>query len=414
MNPEYGALVPTHIDPHGYPYEGFEADPYMYPLPFAPSSASHGLVPGHPHTRSPSRFPQYTDEAILSDAPPMMSSQSFPDHGNVPFVDAFLGGAVDQQPDFSLAEPPAVTPVVVRKKPSGYFKVLERFQINPVSFNFNEVIDGIVNNPAPLSTMWSGILTGSKYDRNYQTVLLILERVFTTLLDDTVRRLRDEAQVQQLAVFLRQIWTAVLPVYADIVEKWIVEYHNSNSASFFKDLDTDDWDEEDEAREKRLDELDQEIEELQAEIEAWERISRNYPGIDSRAVAFAQQKLYFVQRLGLTLSVPTETATCFVEGGKMGYPTVPEWEHPEIRRKRKIRDVMTAGVAAELNDSSLYQPLAEQAMGIPANGFCFEPGVVVDPRWGSWTSQGWDVELPEYARPTSHHRLSLDALSAFN
>lgn len=416
----------------------------MVPLPFAPSSASHGLVPSQARSRSTARIPHLSDEQLLVDAPFAGSSQSVKNPAEMSFVDLFLGTTADPpmasavmpfvEPaaQFGLApqysapmdavEPDQhVVPVVSRKKPSGYFKALEKFTINSIPFNFGEMVDAVVNESSHLSTMWSGILTGTKFDRNYQAVLQLIEKVFTALLDDTVRRLRDDAQAQQIAVFLRQIWTALLPVCAESVEKWIVNYHKENSASFFKDLDTDEWDEDDEAREKRLDELDQEIEELQAEIEAWERIQRNYPGIDPRATQFVQSKLLFAQRLNLFLSVPTESTSSFLDGGLIGQFSLPAWEHPQLRVKHKIRDVMMSSVAYEMSTLGSYQRLSEQSAGIPAHGYCFEPSVVLDSRWETATPSGWVVDLPpdeNYAarnnKQSSLHRLSLDALSAFN
>ena len=441
---DYGQVLQVHPDVLPYHYDGYSADAYMVPLPFGTSSASHGLVPSQTRSRSTTRMPHLSDEHLLVDAPFAGSSQSMGNPSDISFVDAFLGSTTEPQMTSAVSpfvEPaaqfglvpqytapmdtaetdPHVVPVVTRKKPSGFFKALEKFTINTIPFNFGEMVDAGINDSSHLSTMWSGILTGSKFDRNYQVILMLIERVFTALLDDTVRRLRDDAQAQQIAVFLRQIWTALLPVCAETVEKWIVNYHKENNASFFKDLDTDEWDEDDEAREKRLDELDQEIEELQAEIEAWERIQRNYPGIDPKATQFVQSKLLFAQRLNLFLSVPAESTSSFLEGGLMGPFSLPVWEHPQLRVKHKIRDVMMSAVSYEMSTLGSYQRLSEQSAGIPAHGYCFEPSVVLDSRWETAVPSGWVVDLPpdeNYAamnnKQSSSHRLSLDALSAFN
>ena len=399
----------------------------MVPLPYPPASASYPEL----HTRSPSRY-----ETSLRDAPAATSSQSYPDNYNVSFADTFISGglvdnvnvsapvAMETTPQFGFpqqsplgASGPAVVPTVVRKKPSGFFALLDKFVISGIEFDFSELVSSVVGcdnkSSDQLSTMWSGILTGSKLDRNYQTILLIIEKVFTRFLDETIKRLRDELKAHQLAVFLRQVWTAILPVSSESVERWIIDYHSVNADSFYKDVGLDEWDAEDEAKEKQLDELDQELEELQAEIDVWERIQRNYPSnSDEKALRFVESKLLFAQRLNLLASVSAEATTAFLDGGFLEKPTIPLWEHPERRKKLKIRDIMNSAVVTELGSESYYTNGEDEAMGIPASGFCFEPGVVADSRWDSWAFPGWTVE--QQAQPPHHHRLSLDALSAFN
>ena len=211
-----------------------------------------------------------------------------------------------------------------------------------------------------------------------------------------------------MAVFLRQIWTAILPVCSETVERWIIDYHSKNADSFHKDVDHDEWDEEDEAREKQLDELDQELEELQAEIDAWENLQP-----DERAMRFMECKLLFAQRLNLLASVSTRAGSNFLDGGFMEKPVIPSWEHPERRKKLQIRDLMNSAVVMELGNDAYYTDGQDEAMGVPASGFCFEPGVVADSRWESMAFQGWTVEGITYKQSTEK-RLSLDALSAFN
>jgi hypothetical protein len=453
ITPQYDN--PQHHIPSQYYGDYYPMDGYMAPLPLPPSSASYpALVPSHTRTRSPSRICQYDTADVLRDAPPVASSQSYPENYNVSFADAFMmGGLQDnlsespvpfmettpqfgfpQQSPLGVPVPVAdvqheteyTIPTVVRKKPSGFFQVLERFSISPIDFNYSDLVASVVNDPAQLSTMWSGILSGSKLDRNFTIMLFIMEKVFMRFLEETVRRLRDDLQAQQLAVFLRQIWTALLPVCSETVEKWIVNYHEENSASFFKEVDTDEWDEEDESREKILDDLDQELQELQAEIDIWEGMQRHYPGAcDERAARFIDNKLFFVQRLNLLASIPTESTSKYQDGGFMEKPELPAWEHPIRRKKLQIRDMMCASVISELGTEGMFTN-DDNAMGIPASGFCFEPGVLGDHRWDSWNSPGWIVDVgdlpsenvapPEALEPAPkrHHRPSLDALSAFN
>ena len=440
---QYGQAHHFQEQHYGDPYS---MNGYMAPLPFAPSSASYpGFVASHSRARSPSRVHRYEEDEYLRDAPQALSSQSYPSGYNMSFADAFLSGGLEdnvnmspvglmettpqfgfpQQSPLGMSAPLADAPSPVefmdqqtstRKKPTGFFKVLEKFSISPVNFDFRNLVESVVNDPSQLSTMWSGILTGTKLDRNYAIMLFIMEKVFTRFLDETVRRLRDEMQSPQLAVFFRQIWTALLPVCSESVERWIVEYHETNAVSFCKDAETDEWDEEDEAREKIVDDLDQELEELQTEIDMWESIQRNYPsGCDDRAMRFMESRLLFSQRLNLLASVPGEASSNFLDGGFMEKPQLPAWEHPVRRKKLQIRDMLHASLINELGMSDAMFSSEDCAMGIPASGFCFEPGVVADQRWETWTSPGWIVDDQNvHNNHQKHHRLSVDALSAFN
>lgn len=437
MAPHYDQYGPVHHIQEPYYGEVYNPNGYMAPLPLAPSSASYpGLVAGHTRNRSPSRIQPYEEEEYLRDAPPAVSSQSYPSQYNVSFADQFIMdalednvnmspplGAMETTPQFGfpqqspLMDAPSpveyMEPSVVRNKPTGFFKVLEKFRIPAISFNFSELVEFVVNDSERFTKMWSGSLTGSKLDKNYSILLAILEKVFFRYLDETICRLRDEMQAHQLAVFYRQIWTALLPVCAETVERWIIDYHNTNSLSFCKAIDTDEWDDEDNAREKILDELDEELQDLQTEIEAWESLQRSFPtGCDERATRFMESRLLFAQRLNLLASIPSESTSPFLDGGFLEKPKLTAWEHPVRRKKLKIRDMLQAALEMELNSDGFFSSENDVAMGVPASGFCFEPGVVCDQRWETWTSPGWLVD--EQHNNQLPHRLSLDALSAFN
>lgn len=419
---------------------------FMVSQAYYPSSASHpALMAAQMQIRSPSRIPQSqmsSGEMRFVDGPPLMSSQAFPDYGSSGFnlseftsepTEAVMVAPIGDTPQFGAApfpqaspEAPYVVPTVVRKKPSGFFRVLETFELNRVNFNFDDMIQEVIGQPSSVSSeMWSGLLTGSRFDRNYKIILALMEKVLTSIIGETVRRLRDECQAQQLAVFVRQIWTALLPVCAEVVEKYIVEYHKANHESFFKD-ETDEWDAEDEAREKRLDELDAELEALQAEIDGWEILERNFLNDDYAARVFVHTKQLFAQRLLFVNSAPVSSDAKFIDGGKI--PQLAPWQHPEVRRKAQIRDALVADMQEALAG---FAPFENEKIGIPVDGFCFEPGVKTDPRWDAWTSPGWHVLLPENyvaadenTAPASEakatlgqfkdqRRLSLDAFSAF-
>ena len=319
-----------------------------------------------------------------------------------------------------------VVPTVIRKKPSGYFRALETFTLNRIPIDTQALIAEILPNPTGFgSTMWSGVLTGTKLDRNYSIVLAVIEKVTMAVLDETVRRLRDECDAHQLAVFVRRIWSVVLPMAAQQLEKFIINYHAENHAAFFKELD-DEWDSEDEAREKKLDELDAELAEIQAEIDEWEAVQRGLTS-DPRCDAFLRSQAEFQRKLDLVASVKVDSSTPFLPGGAI--PVMPPWEHPAIRMKRRIEASLKADLEDQTQQLGAYL-IPDHVTGIPVSGFCFEE-VAADSQWDTWTGTGWDVDVDmENVRPVgtpelvladmggaktegSNRRLSLDALKAF-
>ena len=410
-------------------YQVSDEQQHVYSLPYHPSSASHsGFLATQSDRRSPPRIPQCqksSGDMFLVDGPSTMSSQSVPDFGVGSFnLHEFTADPneamvmISDTPQFGAApfphsspEVPYVVPTVVRKKPSGFFRVLETFDIDRVKFNFDEMIQAVVARPnSVVSEMWSGLLTGTRFDRNYTIVIALMEKVLMSIIDETVRRLRDECQAQQLAVFVRRIWTALLPVCAEVVEKYIEEYHATSHESFFKEV-SDEWDAEDETREKRLDELDAELEVLQAEISGWESLQSHFLQEDYSARLFVHNKQLFLHRLEFVENYPVDASSKFLADGNH-VPQLPDWQHPETRRKAQVREALVADMHEAL---STFEKFDNEKIGIPVDGFCFEAGVKTDPRWDAWNTAGWTVLLPdENVVPPQTRRLSVDAFSAFH
>ena len=432
-------------------YNAIAGDQYLQPMPFIPSSVSHpALLPSSLRTRSPSRISQSNGqgEVYFVNGPSVASSQSY----SVPrgsFVDEFLAsssGQSEQVGGYSAMLPPTggtpdfgdYTPhrAAATTGVDQLFKALENFVPPQVSFNFTEVVGQVLAERGGLTNtmMWTGLLTGTKLDKNYKILLTLTEKALALHIDETVRKLREDQKEYQLAVFVRRFWTALLPAFGEVIEKWICGYHKQNYEGFYKDVETDEWDAEDESREKQLDELDQELEDLQGEIEEWERIQRNYLSYDDRAALYLRSKKLFEQRILLLDAVEVDTSTKFLEGGSLRTPSLPEWEHPEVREKQRLRSLFQA----DFDEACISQNLEfdDSSMGIPPNGFCFEPGVLTDSKWDHWVPTTWeaipmDTDL-ENIRPLSPpgdlfespfdkisdpprtHRPSLDALKAFD
>ena len=357
------------------------------------------------------------------------SSQSYANGSAKAFVNEFLGPSSGQSvyaggtPEFGEH----YAQEVARDRPHKLFRVLESFKVPEVSLNAADVVSQLLAERFDFhSVMWSGVLTGSKLDKNYKIILALMEKALVSVIDETVRSLRDNHDAVQLAVFIRRLYTIQLPNCGKLVEKWICDYHAKNFEAFYREGESDEWDAEDEGREKELDQLDEELEELKAEIENWERIERNYLAFDEKAALFIRSKRLFEQRLLLIESVPVESTSAFLEGGSDPNPVLPPWEHPEVREKHRLRAVFQAELDEIISSDTLE---IDKSMGIPPNGFCFEPGVVKDSRWDQYRATPWeaifmeeDVEnLGLAASPmgdknasSRSHRLSLDALKAFN
>lgn len=447
-------------------------DAYLAALPFAPSSASHpGLVSSHPQPRSPSRIPQHAplmNEPYFVNGPPIGSSQAFVnqflsqvsplDHLEVPvpyyavaqspapqmgtFADPMSGtpefGAVyPQHSPVSVVKLPSaesefVVPAVTRKKSSGIFKVLDDYSVPETRIDIPDLVKEVLANPLNMgSNMWSGLLTGTKFDKNYMSILLVMEKIHSAILEENLRKIKDQAQ--PLSVFLKRIWTPVLASAATDIEKFIIEYHKESCLGFYTDIQ-DEWDAEDEEREGRLDALDAELSELQAEIDQWEIIQKSVINSDSRMAEFLRSKSQFRKQLEAIESVAVDSKTQYLAAGAK--PQLPAWEHPEIREKLKIQKLLQAEVdEAIAGFSNRFPNVDDASMGIPVGGFCFEPGVEMDSRWENWRPTGWEVDLSgqqdenDPMRPmatpglvieephkeaSGNRRLSMDALRAFN
>lgn len=425
------------------------------------SSVPHPMSGRSEHrTRSPSRFSQLNQqgEVYFVNRPAVSSTpQSYPIPAEC-FVDEFLVGqgpvesaqagfpAIGGTPEFGDIHPapPANRPIVREcsshrggdNKLCFFFKVLESFVVPEVSLDAAEIVSQALSSKFPTdSVMWSGMLTNSKLDRNYKVCLILLEKGLTSVIDATHRKLLEVTgnQAQHLVVFLRRIWTGILPVCGGRVEKWIREYNEKNCDGFYKDVvdfssssGLQEWDAEDEAREKTLDDLDARIADLEAEIEQWENFQRDYAKLDHKATLFLQLKRVFRDRLLAIESVPVESTKLFLEGGS-SIPSLPAWEHPQIREKKRLQNLLQAEYQQSLFLKSSVDEVV--SLGAPPNGSCFEPGIRSDSRWNrllETTLTGWNTEpiygenfetnLPspvDGGNPTSSRRLSLDALKAF-
>jgi len=88
-----------------------------------------------------------------------------------------------------------------------------------------------------------------------------------------------------------------------------------------------------------------------------------------------------------------ESATPFMEGGALPIPILAEWDHPEIREKRKIHGIflreMNEVLAASINNLSL----SHSGVGIPPGSFCFDPASSIDETWNAPPYEEWEAQI---------------------
>ena len=418
-------------------------------LPY-PTSASYPLMddPSYQH-RSPSR--PVADYSVPSDFVADFLGKSGGNEQypmNPPAYSPMISDApalhhTGETPQFGPSVPVTVVPNIVRKSTTGIFKILECAMpsLFPVAINSSQLIAEIKADPSALNTqMWSGVLTNTPRDRYYRAHLSGMEKVLKTIVDDTLRRLRDDLNAPQLSVFLRRIWNTTFPVTGKKVEKFIQEYDSTNSKYFNGSTVVVSNEEEDQAR---LDHLDKQIAAAEAEVAAWHKL---LAGGDTSLKNFRSMKANYLKELNridsnsVSLSVirahlatPDLTKSkIFLEGGSLGIPELPEWEHPTVREKKKLHEKFAKDMD-EVFASSTRQSSVPKGCGIPAGSFCFDPASEIDDTWLTPPYEEWGAELggdPPSITPlqsplsvtsvesvpkktTGSHRLSIDALRAF-
>lgn len=310
-----------------------------------------------------------------------------------------------------------VVPTVVRKNASGKFKDLEHNMVPTAHLDHQSIWNRLkCEHYSGPSVMWSGVRTHSPRDHCYQMILAVMEATISALVDDAVGYIRDRVASQPLAVFLRRIYSHVLPVSGRAVEDAFVEYDKRNLQFFGPDASNDEIEE----KERRLDELDAEMSVLQEEISAWEILQKQG---DLRALEFARNTADFAAQLQHVESADMQGK--FWTGGKHPIPKLDDWEHPETRYKKRIQ----ASLEQEISEA-MGAPVHSlfPAMGVPLGAFCFEPGVSVDERWNNIRFQPWCVGQTENSNPTQSpvyvegdklgqpatRRLSMEAVKVFH
>jgi hypothetical protein len=355
---------------------------------------------------------------------------------------------VGESPNFGSNSAQTVVPNVVRKSTTGIFKVLETAMpsLFPVPISTSTLVSEIKADPSALITqMWSGVLSNTSRDQFYRVHLSGMEKVLKSIVDETLRRLRDDLNAPQLSVFLRRIWNTTFPVTGKRVEKFIVDYDKNNSKFFNGSNAIISIQEDDKAY---LASLDARIATAEAEIAAWHKLLAHG---DTRLKNFRSMKSNYTKEINRidtnTSSISLSTiranlatadlvkSKIFLEGGSLGIPELPEWEHPVVRAKKLLIDKFTKDmneVFASSTGSLTTVSVQPSGCGIPPGSFCFDPAAEIDESWLTPTYEEWDAQLSgeppisitplqsplsdgiptKSGRPNSH-RLSLDALRAF-
>ena len=425
----------------------------LAPLPY-PSSASYPLMDDTTYQqRSPSRsMPLYSGQSdFVSDflgksggneQYPMVAPPAYSPIISDQFHHLPISG---ETPEFGPNEPAAATivPNVVRKSTTGIFRILESAMpsLFPVPANTHNLVSEIQSDPLALNTqMWSGVLTNTVRDRYYRVHLSGMEKVLRTIVDETLRKLRDDLNAPQLSVFLRRIWNTAFPVSGKTVEKFILNYDTENSKFFKGSTVVLSVEEDDQAR---LAALDQEIAAAEAELAAWHKL---LAGGDSALKNFRAMKSNFLKELNridsmsvslstiranLSTSALSSNTKIFIEGGAMGIPSLPEWEHPEIRAKKILVEKFTREMDEIFASTGISS--VPKGCGIPPGSFCFDPASEIDDTWLTPPYEEWEAQLvgePPSVTPlqsplsvasvdavprksAGSHRLSIDALRAF-
>ena len=354
------------------------------------------------------------------------------------YQNQFVSG---ETPEFGPNEPTTVVPNVVRKSTTGIFKVLESAMpsLFPIPVNTQTLVSDIASDPLALNTqMWSGVLTNTGRDRYYRVHLSGMEKVLRTIVDETLRKLRDDLNAPQLSVFLRRIWNTAFPVSGKKVEKFIVDYDTEKSKYF--NGSTTVLEDNDQAR---IVQLDNQIAAAEAEIAAWHKLLASG---DTMLTNFRAMKSNFFKEINridsssVSLSVIRSNLSSgelasngkiFVEGGSMGIPELPDWEHPEIRAKKNLLDKFTKDMDEIFGSTGMHS--VPKGCGIPPGSFCFDPAAEIDDTWMTPPYEEWEAQLvgeppsitplksPLSVASAEHvprksggsHRLSIDALRAF-
>ena len=313
-------------------------------------------------------------------------------------------------------------PVVTRRNVSGVFKVLESLSY-PLFFQMESVKAIQTNAQRRVSVMWTGVCTRNERDSQYQLILTVMEVVLTSLVDELVRKVKElggSNASNQLPILIRRTWVTIYPIASKAVEDAVIQYDLDNQGWLGGPKDDDEsgiplWDEEDEARERVLDDLDADLLALRGEIDAWENLLKNG---DYQATDFAIGRSEFANKLQSVTRQIVQTTNTYIEGGSVSVAELTaqmsQWEHPQLRRKKKI----LATLNEEIREAkSAIVPNTSGAMGFPAGGFCFEPSIPVDDRWNTVRFAPWAVTtpaIPVEKRNDPDTRRSVDAFRVFD